>query len=370
MTITLSTADLGRLSDVVRLLVSPLEHDSVDHWRRAVNREVKAFVGADSAGFMLAMPDAPLFYSEEHDPDEIARYPDVAPPPLPDGTPLWDRMLERGSGWLPDLYTDNGKTYYRSTYFNEFAGANYAADTLFAMAPLRGSGPLSMGGLHLWHERPNGRTFGEREQELLRLLFPALRAGMHAQLRFGAERKSLLNSFDALEQAVLVCDHAGTPQHRTAALSRLVDQDPEGALVMLAVQSLARDLAPRSRRQQHDVVLVQARSGVVRQVRTERARYVMRGCAHGHTESGAPLAILVTLDCCAAPEPTLEELQERFGFTPTEAKVARLLADGKATADIASALEVSPHTVRRHTERVFQKLGVKRRAAVAAALLR
>ena len=56
------------------------------------------------------------------------------------------------------------------------------------------------------------------------------------------------------------------------------------------------------------------------------------------------------------------------GLTPREAQVARLVAAGLATKAVAFRLGISAHTARHHTERVFEKLGVRSRAGVAALL--
>lgn len=60
----------------------------------------------------------------------------------------------------------------------------------------------------------------------------------------------------------------------------------------------------------------------------------------------------------------IEGLQERFGLTPQEAHVALLLSERKTNREVADALVISPHTAKRHTERVFEKLGVHVREAV------
>jgi DNA-binding CsgD family transcriptional regulator len=53
-------------------------------------------------------------------------------------------------------------------------------------------------------------------------------------------------------------------------------------------------------------------------------------------------------------------------LTPRETEVLELVADGKTNGEIASALWLSPGTVRKHLENVFAKLGVHTRTAAAA----
>jgi DNA-binding CsgD family transcriptional regulator len=59
----------------------------------------------------------------------------------------------------------------------------------------------------------------------------------------------------------------------------------------------------------------------------------------------------------------------RCGLTPREQEVAHLVAEGHATKQIAARLGISFHTARHHTERVFQKLGVRARVEVARMVL-
>jgi DNA-binding CsgD family transcriptional regulator len=58
------------------------------------------------------------------------------------------------------------------------------------------------------------------------------------------------------------------------------------------------------------------------------------------------------------------------GLSDREHEVAVLLIRGYANAKIAAELEVSEHTVKRHLERVYEKLGVRSRAQAIAALVR
>ncbi len=55
-------------------------------------------------------------------------------------------------------------------------------------------------------------------------------------------------------------------------------------------------------------------------------------------------------------------------LTPRQLSVAKLLEQGKRNKDIASALKISTHTVRRHLEQMFRRLGVRNRAGAVAVM--
>jgi DNA-binding CsgD family transcriptional regulator len=54
------------------------------------------------------------------------------------------------------------------------------------------------------------------------------------------------------------------------------------------------------------------------------------------------------------------------GLTARELDVLRLVAAGKTNRDIAAELVISEHTVARHLQNIFTKLGVSSRAAATA----
>src|SRR5437867_10918570 len=54
------------------------------------------------------------------------------------------------------------------------------------------------------------------------------------------------------------------------------------------------------------------------------------------------------------------------GLTPREAEVLRLLSSGRTNRDIAVELVISEHTVGRHLQNIYAKLGVSTRAAATA----
>jgi DNA-binding NarL/FixJ family response regulator len=63
-------------------------------------------------------------------------------------------------------------------------------------------------------------------------------------------------------------------------------------------------------------------------------------------------------------------LQDRHGLTLREAEVLLWLSGGKANREISEILGISPRTVNKHLEQVFEKLGVENRASAAASAVR
>ena len=64
------------------------------------------------------------------------------------------------------------------------------------------------------------------------------------------------------------------------------------------------------------------------------------------------------------------ENQDVHGLTTRELEILRVLATGKSNREIAAALVISDHTVRRHIQNIFAKLGVSSRAAATAFAVR
>ena len=55
-------------------------------------------------------------------------------------------------------------------------------------------------------------------------------------------------------------------------------------------------------------------------------------------------------------------------LTPRQREVLALLASGRGTAEVARTLFVTEATVRKHLENVYERLGVRSRAAAVARL--
>lgn len=63
-------------------------------------------------------------------------------------------------------------------------------------------------------------------------------------------------------------------------------------------------------------------------------------------------------------------LRERLALTSREAEVLLWLSRGKSNRDIAEILRLSPRTISKHLEQMFEKLGVENRASATALAVR
>ena len=70
----------------------------------------------------------------------------------------------------------------------------------------------------------------------------------------------------------------------------------------------------------------------------------------------------------AGGRPRRRSLSGADALTPSEARVARLAAEGLTNREVARALFITPKTVERHLAQAYRKLGVSGRGELPAAL--
>jgi DNA-binding CsgD family transcriptional regulator len=104
-----------------------------------------------------------------------------------------------------------------------------------------------------------------------------------------------------------------------------------------------------------------------------RARELVgRACAALGDEDTAALELEAARETFTrlGAAPDLARLQtpaaREHGLTPRELEVLRLLAAGRSNREIAAELVISEHTVARHVQNMFAKLGVSSRTAASA----
>jgi DNA-binding CsgD family transcriptional regulator len=171
-----------------------------------------------------------------------------------------------------------------------------------------------------------------------------------------AELHQLVHLFDAMPLPVRIMDAACRPLHDTPPLQRLLVETQDGHRLREALDDAARATA------------ASAGAPTRRELQTEFADYrlyasrLIAGLAGGD-------GIVVGVERTSRTMLTVDEMRNRFRLTPRETEIACMLAAGMPNDEIATTLGRSPYTVRRHTEHVLSKLGVRRRAQVSVRLL-
>ena len=86
-----------------------------------------------------------------------------------------------------------------------------------------------------------------------------------------------------------------------------------------------------------------------------------------HPRSAAAIVLIVDPDSRSRVDPATVEAV--LGLTPTESRLAVLLAEGRTVRETAAAMDLSYATVRWHMTRIFAKLGVSGQVQLVQAVL-
>ena len=79
-----------------------------------------------------------------------------------------------------------------------------------------------------------------------------------------------------------------------------------------------------------------------------------------------PLAAIATVLLLRQGSLVQPDLLQTLGITRREAEVLTWVSEGKTNKDIGAILSISPRTVQKHLEHVYQKFAVETRTAAAA----
>jgi DNA-binding CsgD family transcriptional regulator len=209
--------------------------------------------------------------------------------------------------------------------------------------------------------------FDAKARAIMQFLQPAFRAGIHTYLRLATDRALLGSLLDAGGKRLLLCDLAGKPIHASSALERTLVADPERRAIERNMERLARSTA-ELRSNGNGGVRALAESGE-RTIATVRGRYRLSASLAGET-GPKPVGVLVLVEPQFREPIPDDELRSRFHLTGQELRIARLIGEGLRNHEVARRLGISPHTARRHTEHVLDKLGIASRVQIAERLSR
>lgn len=182
--------------------------------------------------------------------------------------------------------------------------------------------------------------------------------------------------FGALPGAVLLTDRGGQLLYANAQARVLSGQGVwkrggQGQILWPDVGAAALGVLQRSL-----LETSRAAPGERRVVALERRTgggSLLVGLSCLEAEAGSPAdGNVLVLSLCSAQSrslPSREALRLMFGLTPSEARVALLLARGMRSEEVAEALAVSASTVAFHLRNLFAKVGVTRQTDLVARVL-
>jgi DNA-binding CsgD family transcriptional regulator/PAS domain-containing protein len=363
MTLALSSGDVRRLEAALGTLVTPFAYPDLAAWSAAATHQCADFLGADQALFGMMTVDRMVIVAHGARSEEAAR--SYMTDYWRHDFVLTERRFQLGrETYHRDMLYRPGERR-RCMVYNEWSAPNRLCDTI-GMS-VEAANPM-LAGIHFYHDREAG-DFRERGVELLRLLLPAFKAGIHAWLSLAERRTAFVSTLDGAGAGALVTDLAGQILEETPALARTLGLEPERARVRHALLQAAAGVGAIVARRPHKSATIDLAARLVaRELRTAHARYrvIATYVPEGTVAPGGAVAAVLTRQ--TPQEASDVSLRERFNLTAREIQVARLLAKGHRNAEIAAALGTSAHTALHHTERVLHKLGVHSRAAVACAL--
>ncbi len=379
MGLALTAVELTRVEALQRALLAPLDFDDVDDWRRnALAHACTLLDGEGTAWLNLDAPGAVPFYAEGVSDRAVADYAahyahvDRAPEGLAAGT--------RSVVVQAELFAHpDAGAYFAGEAWNDFYVPNGISNAAAAHTLAEPEGTVPFTGLYPGtaivgvfgvFRTPGQPLFAEHEAMLMALVQPAFAAGVRTYRRLSSIRAALFATLDAAGQPTLAVDAGGAVLHPSAALGLLLAGDSERTRVVEAMRHLGAELARaatpgRRADKAHSRPLVEVHPE--RRVTTATAPYRLTATLLPPGVLGHPLALVTAARITPAP-PSMGALMARFALSPQEARVALLLAERRVNAEVADALRISPHTARRYTERVLEKLEVHRRRDVAGVL--
>jgi DNA-binding CsgD family transcriptional regulator/PAS domain-containing protein len=221
--------------------------------------------------------------------------------------------------------------------------------------------------------------FGEEETRVLLALMPHLqRAHQFHQRIVGLQRKadSAAEALDRLRMGFLVVDAAGRILTLNRVAAAILEQNDglrisretlhagrakeanrlRGLILEAAATASGHGFesggmmtVPRpSQRRAFEILVAPLRQGVLPPVQRQQA------------------AAIFLVDPENQPEPNDQALIRLFGLTPAEARLAKLLIQGKSLKLAAEEFCLSPNTVRSQLQRVFDKTGATRQGELVS----
>jgi DNA-binding CsgD family transcriptional regulator len=228
--------------------------------------------------------------------------------------------------------------------------------------------------------RPHGRgPFEAHDHKLMELLMPHLQRAVRLDQHLSVLRGKA-KALDALTIGVVATTGSGQVVFTNSEADKIIARqdglifDRHGRLragptqtsSLHALISHASQAAMGNSLHVGGTLLLERPSG--------KRSYVVCVCPYRpHTSELAqlhPRVLIFVIDPETQPASDIKALSRVFGLTPSEARLAVILAQGESLAEASQRLRISRNTARTHLQHLFQKMGVRRQAELATLLLR
>ena len=146
------------------------------------------------------------------------------------------------------------------------------------------------------------------------------------------------------------------------ATERLRRRWPDARVLMLSASAEDTDVV--------DAVRMGALGYVVKEASIEEIVQGIRAAASGHFLTSPRVAGAVVDAAGTAASRSQQQSQIRTRLTARELEILKLLADGKANAEIGGELHLSPSTIKHYVAEILTKLGAENRVEAAVLAVR
>ena len=227
----------------------------------------------------------------------------------------------------------------------------------------------------------SARRFNEKDRALFRALLPHIRRAVHIHVRLNkveSERAVYAGAIDQMRVGAIILDESGRVLSMNQRAHQLLEEKNGVTLrdekLVLSTREQTQDLQARIAR-----VIAHQRDGdaaVVEAMRVTRKDgelgLVIRPVPENQwaAAEAVPAAAIFLSDPQQHARAPLQVIKQLFGFTPSEAALAMLMANGLTLDEAAEELGISRNTVRTHLRAVFSKTGVTRQPQLVSLILK
>ncbi|MER7173100.1 helix-turn-helix transcriptional regulator [Streptomyces mesophilus] len=248
----------------------------------------------------------------------------------------------------------------RSARFRRLLGSQGVADELRAVLRI-GDRPWAVASLF----RMRGEApFGTEETTLL----AGLSAPLAARVRRFARPSAPGGATGTPAPGLVLFDPSGEPASINEEARQHLSQLPEGPSIPSRLGLRLPIWVVTTALQARAIARGREQAGGARtRIRTVDGRWLTchASCLSGPGGQPGPVALVIE-PAAAADRAVL--IAEAYGLTPRELQITQLITRGLPTAEIATTLFISPHTVRDHIKAVFGKTEASSRGELVARL--